>query len=139
MNNNSISFWNKVSTQFSKKITTFESGKIRKNSDAKAYWISNPLPSPVSSRPSSEKLNKSKYHGKNYQNLYKQSNRKEGHTYIQVLSGNIKEILKIKDNFFNLSFKKIKDIHKAINSIGKLKLHINMTTKGLSHKKSLFL
>ena len=32
----------------------------------------------------------------------------------------MKEILKIKDNFFNLLSKKIEDIHKAINSIGKL-------------------
>ena len=32
----------------------------------------------------------------------------------------MKEILKIKDNFFNLLSKKIEDIHKTINSIGKL-------------------
>ena len=32
----------------------------------------------------------------------------------------MKEILKIKDNFFNLLSKKIEDIHKAINSIDKL-------------------
>jgi len=47
----------------------------------------------------------------------------------------LKEILKIKDNFFNLSSKKIKDIHKAINNIDKPKSYINMTTKGPSHKQ----
>jgi len=47
----------------------------------------------------------------------------------------MKKILKIKDNFFNLPSKKIEDIHKAINNIGKPKPHINITTKGSSHKQ----
>jgi len=68
-------------------------------------------------------------------NTQKQSNRKEGCTYAQASSGSIKEILKIKDNFPNLPSKKIEDIHKAINGIGKPKPCINMTTKDPSYKQ----
>ena len=51
---------------------------------------------------------------------------------MQALSLNIKEILKIKKSFSNISSKKIKKIHKTINNPGKPKLRINMTTKELS-------
>jgi len=47
----------------------------------------------------------------------------------------IKEILKIKDNYPNLSSEKIEDIHNISNSTGKSKSHINMTTKGPSYKQ----
>ena len=45
------------------------------------------------------------------------------------------DILKIKNNFSNLSLKKIEDINKVINNTGKQKPYINMTTKNLSHKQ----
>lgn len=51
------------------------------------------------------------------------------------MSGNIKDILKLKENFPYLSSKKIEDIYKTINETGKLKPHINMTTKGPSCKQ----
>jgi len=47
----------------------------------------------------------------------------------------IKENLKLKENFPNLSAKKIKNIHNTINNTGKPKPHINMATKGPSHKQ----
>ena len=76
-----------------------------------------------------------KYHGKTHQNPHKKSNRKEGYICAQTSSGSVKEILKIKDNFPNLLFKKIEDIYKVINGIGKLKPYIKMTTKNSSHKQ----
>jgi len=48
------------------------------------------------------------------------------------LTPNIKDILKIKENFPNLSLKKIEEIHKTINKSRKTKPHINITTKGPS-------
>ena len=54
---------------------------------------------------------------------------------MQVLSPNVKEILKIKNNFPNLSSKKIEEIYKTINELGKPKSHINMITKGLLCKQ----
>jgi len=49
--------------------------------------------------------------------------------------GSIKEILKIKKNFSQVLFKKIKDIHKTINNLAKPKPYINMMTKSLSQKQ----
>jgi len=73
--------------------------------------------------------------GKNHQNPYKQSKRKEECIYTQASSGSVKKNFKIKDNFLNLPFKKIEYIHKAINGIGKPKPYINITTKNPSHKQ----
>ena len=53
-----------------------------------------------------------------------QSDKREGYFYAQVLSRSIKEILKLKNNFPNLLFKKIEDIHRTINDTGKTKPHI---------------
>jgi len=55
--------------------------------------------------------------------------------YTQVSFGNVKEIFKLKNNFSNFSFKKIKDIHMAINNLGKIKSCINITTKNSSCKQ----
>jgi len=52
-----------------------------------------------------------------------------------VSSTNIKEILKIKESFLKLSFKKIEEIHKIINEQKKEKLYINITTKGPSRRQ----
>ena len=51
---------------------------------------------------------------------------------MQALFPNVKEISKIKENFPNISSKKIKEIYRTINNSGKSKLKINMTTKGPS-------
>ena len=75
---------------------------------------------------------------KNYKKSQNQSGRKERCTYVKALSVNVKEIVKLKDNFLNLSSKKIEDIHRTINNTGKTKYHINMTTKDSSHKQIIF-
>lgn len=46
-----------------------------------------------------------------------------------------RETLKIKEAFSNLQNKKIKNIQKIISSESKLKLELNITTKGLSRKQ----
>lgn len=47
----------------------------------------------------------------------------------------VKKILKLKDNFSNLLFKKIENIYRIINNIGKMKPYINITTKNFSYKQ----
>jgi len=89
---------------------------------------------PVSSRSIKKELNKSKFYNKN-KSSSNCSDKKKEHTYIQTLSGNVKEILKIKENFPQLSFKKIKDIYKMINEIGRPKSCINIITKNLLCKQ----
>lgn len=86
-----------------------------------------PLPS-VFSRLFKKELNKSKYYNKNKSPL-NNLGRKEEHIYTQALTGNVKDIFKLKENFSQLSSKNIEDIHKIMNNTGKLKLQINMTTK----------
>ena len=54
---------------------------------------------------------------------------------MQVSTPNIKEILKIKKNFFNLSLEKIEEIHKIINNSSKVKLRINIITKEPSRQQ----
>ena len=51
------------------------------------------------------------------------------HTYVQALTGNVKNILKLKENFSNLLAKNIENIYNMMNKTDKLKPHINMTTK----------
>jgi len=58
-----------------------------------------------------------------------------GHLYAQALARNIKDILKLIENFLKLSDKKIKSIKKTVNDTNKPKLHINMTTKDFLHKQ----
>ena len=55
--------------------------------------------------------------------------------YAQATSSNISDILKLKDNFSNLSAKKIKEIQRIINDKDKVRSQLNMTTKGLSKKQ----
>ena len=47
----------------------------------------------------------------------------------------VKKILKLKDNFSNLLFKKIENIYRTINDIGKMKSYINIITKNFSYKQ----
>ena len=54
---------------------------------------------------------------------------------MQVLFPNVKEILKIKKSFLNISLKKIEEIYKTINNSGKLKPSINMSTNESSRQQ----
>jgi len=55
--------------------------------------------------------------------------------YIQVSKNNIKDIVKIKENFLNLSAKKIKKVYKVLNNQKKNNPKINIITKSLSRKQ----
>jgi len=56
-------------------------------------------------------------------------------SYVQATSFSVSEILKIKENFPNMSLKKIKNIHKMINNSGETKPRSNMTTKRPSRQQ----
>jgi len=58
---------------------------------------------------------------------------------VQASTENVKNILKLKKNFPHLLLKKIEDIYKTINNIGKSKPYINMTTKKPLHKQIIIL
>ena len=55
--------------------------------------------------------------------------------YAWALAPKFDEILKLKADYPNLSAKKIENIQNVINNSGKVKLKINMTTKGPSRKQ----
>jgi len=55
--------------------------------------------------------------------------------YARALTPKVSDMIKIKENYPSLPTKKIKNIHKIINNLDKLKSRINMTTKGLSRKQ----
>lgn len=50
---------------------------------------------------------------------------------------NINEVLKIKENFFNLSAKKIKNINKTVNKLRNEKPCINIRTKSPFRRQSI--
>jgi len=52
-----------------------------------------------------------------------------------VSKSSIKEIVKIKNNFLNLSAKKIEEVCKVLNEPKKNKPKLNITIKGLSRKQ----
>ena len=89
------------------------------------------VPLPISLRPSKSILEKSK--------LFKKKNINKStsiHSYTQVPKDDIKEIMKIKEAFLNLSVNKISEIYKVINKLSqKEKPKINITTKRLSRKQ----
>ena len=59
--------------------------------------------------------------------------------YARALTLKVSDMIKIKENYSSLPTKKIKNIHKIINNLDKLKSRINMTTKGLSRKQIIIL
>ena len=131
MNNNNKSFCTKVFKQFDNKvIVNVLNKKSEKIPMSKPINFSNISPLLVL-RLFKKELNKSKHHEKNQKipnNIFK------NHTYAQVLSRNIEDILTIKDSFSNLLNKKIENIYKTINDTRKMKSHINIIIKDLSCK-----
>jgi len=87
------------------------------------------LPPPVPSKPSKKILEKSKFHGKKDNILTFNTNNLNRHIYAQASLMSVKKVLKMKENFPNLSSKKIVEIHKTINNLNKTKPYINITTK----------
>jgi len=122
-----------IKNKFSIKVLTInkrkKSNKLSLAKPVEFTKLSSPQLSPRLSKKVSER---SKYHGKNVPS----KQRKLGNSklsYIQVSSRNITNILKIKENFPELSIKQIKELNKSVfNNGGKPKPKI---TKGPSYKQ----
>jgi len=84
-------------------------------------------------------LEKSKFFKKKDTKSKKNTNLKDRQTYAQVSAPKVNKILKLKEKFPNLSAKKIKNIYNTINSSGKIKPRINMTTKELFRRQIIIL
>jgi len=84
-------------------------------------------------RPSKIILAKSKYYKKKPSFSLSPTNNSQ--LYVQVSKNYIKDIVKIKENFLNLSAKKIKEVHKILNNNKKNKPMINMITKDFLRKQ----
>jgi len=87
------------------------------------------VPPSIPLRPSKKVLVMLKYYKDKGKNLVKQVNTQNGWSYVQVSLANVKDIVKIKEIFMNLSTKKIKEGQKMINEQKKKKLRFNITTK----------
>ena len=135
-----MTFCQCVSSQFS----TTRIPKPLNNKPRKKIQISKPaeityILSYILSRPSKNKLKKSKYHQKKCTNSVQNTNNKGKKLYVQALSININKVLEIKENFPNLSTKKIKNIHRIINKPRKKKPQINIITKSPSRRQIIVL
>ena len=78
-----------------------------------------------------------KYHKDKGKNLVKQVNTQNDWSYVQEYLVNVKDIVKIKEIFLNLSTKKIKEIQKVINEQKKKKPRFNITIKDSLKKQVL--
>ena len=126
-----------IKYKFSTKILTLsKERKSNKFSPLKPIKFTKlPLPQ-LFLKPSKKVLEKSKFHGENASGKQKKPAVTSEPSYVEVLSKNVNNILKIKKNFSNLSNKKIKELNKSIfNNGGKSKPRISMMTKGPSHKQ----
>ena len=82
--------------------------------------------------PSKEILEKSNFFDRKGKKPMNTNKAPQKLSYAQAAGPSVSNILKLKDNFFNLSTKKIKSIQKIIDNSSKIKFHIKMTTKSLS-------
>ena len=80
-------------------------------------------------------MKRSNFFQKKGKNSKEDTNINGRHLYAQASTPKVKENLKLKENFPNLSLKKIQDIHNIINDSGKVKPRINITTKGPSRRQ----
>jgi len=84
-------------------------------------------------------LEKFKFYKGKDKTINNQANTQSSHSYAQVSKINIKDIMKIKDNFSNLSAKKIEEVHKFLNMPKNKKPRLNMTMKDLLRRQVLVL
>ena len=76
----------------------------------------------ISLRTSKETLKKSKFFEKKGKKVAETNSNKDSQFYAQATFLYIREILKIKENFPNLSLKKVKKVYKMINNPSKPKI-----------------
>ena len=96
-----------------------------------------PLPLPAKSKKEVNVISKY-FHPKKpmVKNNVQGNNTNSGKSYAQAskTSINISEVLKIKEIFLSFNAYKIDQVNNIVNGQNKPKLHIKMTTKGLSRK-----
>jgi len=109
-----------VSAQFVRKPTSLPTTPNGKSAKVSNFFLSIPY------RLSKENLAKSKYISKS--NTNKKS-------YTQASKSNVEDIIHIKNEFPNLSTKKVVKINDIVNKTSSVKPRINMTTKGPSRKQ----
>ena len=130
------SFHNKFKEEFTTKVPTVPQNK-------KSNYLPPAKPAEFSNIPPMNPTVSSKNKGKNIPNSINSVSKTSGskRLYAQVSSApKVREILKLKENFPKLSDKKIKQIHNTVTgSNTPVKMHINMTTKGPSHKQIIIL
>jgi len=80
-------------------------------------------------------LEKLKFHKKKGKKSRDTANSNDRQSYTQASTLKVNEILKLKENFPNLSNKKIKSIHNTTNDSEKAKPTINMITKEPSYRQ----
>jgi len=137
MKNQDTTFHQCIAAQFS----SLRIPKSQNNNSVKNIQVSKlvkvPLlpPPPVLPRFSKSKLEKSKYYQKKGMNSAQNTNKGEKKSYAQASFAKINKVLKTKENFSNLSAKRIEDIHKTVNGPRKEKSCINITTKSPSKRQ----
>ena len=126
-----------IKDEFTTKVPTLSKGKkANKFPPTKLVKFTKLPPPQLSPRPSKEVLEKSKFHGRNAPGKEKKTTEIAKLSYVQVSSKSVNNILKIKENFPELSNKKIKELNRLIfNKSEKPKPKINMMTKGPSRKQ----
>jgi len=134
MKKNNKTFWELIKDDFTSKVPILNKGKktnilMPTNPVSFLKLLSPQLPP----RPSKKVLAKLKFYGKNVPNNNKKAMETTKPFYAQISSRNINNILKIKENFPELSNKKIEELNNSIfKKSDKTKPRINMMTKGLS-------
>ena len=137
MDQNKNLFKQKVPYMYTPKVKPISNGKKEEKSSTKLAVIER-LPPYIPTKSPKEVKKISKYF-----KVLKMPQVKKGliKSYIQALKpvNNTEKVLKIKDAFPLLKINKIDNIQKIINKSDKLKLQINMTTKGPLKKQVIIL
>ena len=93
------------------------------------------IPFLILARPFKEVLEKSKFVDKKGKQSKEITNLKNRLLYAQVSALKVDKILKLKADYSNLLAEKIKNVYNIIYNSGKVKLKINITTKGFLRKQ----
>ena len=136
---NNNSFRQCISAQFKPKDPKFNEGNGTDLSKSGIKADVSRISPPIPPRPSKKFLEKSKFYKGKEKADNSQSGTQSGCSYAQVSRMNIKNIMMIKNNFPNLSTKKIEEDHKVLNETKKNKPSLNMMTKRPSRKQIIFL
>lgn len=126
-----------MSAQFRLRNTKNLEVKNKKSTNPEKKANISRIPSSIPPRLSKKVLEKSKFYKGKGKTSESQNNIQNRCSYAQVFKSNIKYIVEIKDNFPNLSAKKIKEVYKVLNEPKKDKPRLNITIKGLSGRQVL--